>query len=138
MSQSMMRSCVAAVASWSSSGRSRTSLMESSWSCLAHGLIRKPVPTFALARPFGSGHALSRELQPRKGLERIVDAHARHDVFRQMRRDGVVAVELPMRIVRREQEHLVGADLVDDIGDTGRIRRRIERLHGDADMIADD
>ena len=55
-----------------------------------------------------------------------------------MRRHRVVAVELPVRIIRREQEHLIGADLLDHVGDACGIRRAVERLHGDADMVADD
>ena len=55
-----------------------------------------------------------------------------------MRRHRIVAVELPVRIIRREQEHLVGADLLDHVGDACGIRRAVERLHGDADMVADD
>jgi hypothetical protein len=36
-----------------------------------------------------------------------------------MRRYRVVAVELPVRIIGRKQEHLVGTDLLDDVGDPG-------------------
>ena len=64
-----------------------------------------------------------RELQPRKGFKRIVGAHARDETGRQMRRHRIVAVELPVRVVGREQEHLVGADLLDDVGDPSRIGR---------------
>src|SRR6202012_4339530 len=110
-SQSMIRRRLLAVASLSRMGRSMTSLMRSS--CLI-------------------------QFQPRKGFQRIVGTHTRHDALRQMRRYRVVAVELPVRIIRREQEHLVGADLFDDVFDALRVGRSVERLHGDADVVADD
>src|ERR1700736_114732 len=99
-SQSMMRSLFFAAASASGSGRSMTSLMRSS-------LLAK---------------SLCGERQPRKRFKRIVGAHPRHQAGGQMRRYRVVAVELPVRIIRREQEHLVRADHVDDVGDAFRIR----------------
>src|SRR5258705_11092577 len=82
--------------------------------------------------------SLCGELQPRKSLKRIIRAHARNQSGRQMRRYRVVAVELPMRIIGREQEHLVRADHVDDVGDAGRIGWSVERLRGDANMVAHD
>src|SRR5882724_3776736 len=78
------------------------------------------------------------EFQSRKGFKRIVGAHARDETFWQARRHRIVALELPVRVIGREQEHFLRADLVDDILDSGRIRRRIERLHGDAKVLADD
>ena len=68
----------------------------------------------------------------------IVRAHARSDAGGQMRRHRIVTVELPVRIVGRKQEHLVGTDLLDHVGDANSIRRPVKRLHGDADMVADD
>src|SRR6476661_4190421 len=115
-SQSMMRSRLLAASSSARIGRSMTSLMRSSLIC--------------------SGSC--RELQPREGFERVISAHSRNDTRRQMRRHRIVTVELPVRIVGRKQEHLVGADLLDHVSDTGGIRRPIERLHGDADMVAND
>src|SRR6476660_9386959 len=115
-SQSMMRKRLLAAASSARMGRSMTSLMRSSLFIS------------------GSGG----KLQPRKGFKRIIGAHARDDTIRQMRRHRIVAVELPVRIVGREQEHLVGADLLDHIGDACGIGRTVERLHRDADMVADD
>src|SRR5882757_1792865 len=112
----MIRRRAFAVFSCSSSGRSMTSLMRSSF----------------------ESKTLCGESKPRKGFKRIVGAHARYDTGRQMRRYRVVAVELPVRIIRREQEHLVGADHVDDGGDAGRIGRRVERLRGEADVVAHD
>src|ERR1700749_84974 len=113
-----MRSRVAAVASFSRTGRSMTSLMRSSYFVWRMIFFEKPVSTF-------SDHALI-ELQPREGFQRIVGAHARPDGLRQRRRGGIVAAELPMRVIGREQEHLVGADLVDDVGDAGRVGRSVE------------
>src|SRR5437879_6357452 len=107
MSQSMMRSRVAAVFSCSRIGRSMTSLMLTSLSSRV-------------------------ELQSRECFKRIIGAHARDETLRQVRRHGIVALELPMRIVGRKQEHLFRADLVDDVFHASRIRRRVERLHGDA------
>src|SRR5260370_23168369 len=104
-SQSMIRSRLLAATSCSRMGRSMTSLMRSS--------------LFVLG--------LRGELQPRKGFERIVGTHTRYQAGRQMRRHRVVAVELPVRIVGGEQEHLVGADLLDDVGDSCRVRRTVER-----------
>src|SRR6185503_13463543 len=115
-SQSMMRSRLWAATSSARMGRSMTSLMRSS---------------FDFQNSCG-------ELQPRKSFKRVVGTHPRDDAGRQMWRHRIVAVELPVRIIGREQEHLVGADLLDDVGDAGRIRRAVERLHGDADMVADD
>src|ERR1700728_1687103 len=114
-SQSMMRSRLCAATSALRMGRSMTSLMRSSLVLCSGG-----------------------KFQPRKGFKRIVGTHTRNDTGRQMRRHRVVAVELPVRIIRREQKHLVGADLLDDIGNAGRIRRPVERLHGDAKVVADD
>src|SRR5580704_10973369 len=130
MSQSMMRSRLWAVCSSLDNGRSMTSLMRSSL-ILANDLFRKTGFHF-----FGS--CASIQFQPRESLQRIVRAHARYDVRRQMRRQRIVAVELPVRIVGREQEHFFRADLLDDVGDAARIARTVERLHGDADMVADD
>src|SRR5580693_1685867 len=104
-SQSMMRSRVFAVASCSSTGRSMTSLMR-----------------------FSLGSGLCGEFQPRKGFKRIVFTHARNETGGQMRRDRVVAVELPVRIIGREQEHLVGADHVDDVGDALGVGWAVEGL----------
>src|SRR5438046_158353 len=97
----MMRSRVLAVFSCSSSGRSMTSLMRSSF----------------------ESHTLGGKFQPRKSFKWIIGAHARDQARRQMWRDRIVAVELPVRIIRREQEHPIGADHVDDVGDPGRIGR---------------
>src|SRR6476619_5308364 len=102
----MMRSRLFAAASCSSSGRSMTSLMRSS---------------------FGG---LCGEAQPRKGFKRIVGTHARNDSGRPIWRYRVVAVELPVRVVRRKQEHLVASDHVDDLGNTLCVGRAVERLHG--------
>src|SRR3954469_2011333 len=78
----MMRSRLFAEASCSSTGRSMTSLIRSS---------------------FGSGSC--GQLKPRKSLQRIVGAHAGDQTGRKMRRDRVVAIELPVRVIGREQEH---------------------------------
>src|SRR3954447_21827159 len=107
-----MRSREAAGFSSSRSGRSMTSLMRNS------GLVG--------------------ERQPRKRLQRVVDAHLRDNAIRKVRRDRIVAVELPVRIVGREQEHLFRADLVDDLLDASGVARRIKRLHGDAEILAND
>src|SRR3982075_728526 len=101
----MIRRRLLVEASCSSAGRSMTSLMRSSLT-------------------------LGGEREPRKGFERIIIAHACHQAFGQMRRDGVVAVELPMRIIGGEQEHPVRADHLDDVGNPGRVGRAVERLGG--------
>src|SRR5438309_9697551 len=106
----MMRSRVLAVVSCSSSGRSMTSLMRSSF----------------------ESHTLGGKFQPRKSFKRIIGAHARDQTRRQMRRDRIVAVELPVRIIRREQEHPVGAEQFEDVGGAGRIARCVEGLWRDA------
>src|ERR1700744_6423898 len=49
---------------------------------------------------------LRREVQQRKGFERIVFAHTRNEALRQMWRDRVATLELPMRIIVGEQKHL--------------------------------
>src|SRR5919204_16351 len=46
------------------------------------------------------------QLKPWKGFERVVGAHARDETLRQVRRHRIVALELPVRIIGREQEHL--------------------------------
>ena len=53
-----------------------------------------------------------------------------------MRRHDGVAVELPVRIVAGEQQHAIGADLVDQILDAGAVGRRVERLRRQADVLA--
>src|SRR5258707_8269806 len=75
----------------------------------------------------------SGERKPRKGFKRIIGTHARDDVFRQMRRGGVISVELPIPIIRREQEHLVAIDHVDDIGHAFCVPRAGEGLRGPGD-----
>src|SRR6266446_9625123 len=110
----MIRRRLWAEAPWSSTGRSMTSLMRSSFS-----------------RSCG-------EREPRKGFKRIVGTHARYDIGRQMRRYRVVAVKLPVRIIGREQEHLVRIDHVDDVGNAFRIGRAVARLRGQADVVAHD
>ena len=52
--------------------------------------------------------------QPRIGVERIVDQHFLDCAPAQPVRQDVLAVELPVRIVGREQQELVGADVLDD------------------------
>src|ERR1700687_4813654 len=104
----MMRNRLLAEAACSSTGRSMTSLMRSSLG------------------------GLCGEAQPRKGFKRIIGTHARYDAGRQMRRYRVIAVELPVRIIGREQEHLVRIDHVDDVGNAFGVGRTVERLGGQA------
>src|SRR5712664_4590126 len=110
----MIRKRLWVEASWSSTGRSMTSLMRSSF-----------------LRSCG-------EREPRKCFKRIVGTHARYDACRQMRRYRVIAVELPMWVIGGEQEHLVRVDHVDDVCNAFRIGRTVERLRGQADVVAHD
>src|SRR6185437_15025897 len=50
----------------------------------------------------------------------------------------VAALELPVRIVGREQDHVLGADMVEDALEPSLLRRFIHRLQGEAYMIAHD
>src|SRR6202158_6429598 len=108
----MMRNRLLAEAACSSTGRSMTSLMRSSLG------------------------GLCGERKPRKGFKRIIGTHARYDTGRQMRRYRVIAVELPVRVIGREQEHFVRIDHIDDVGNAGRVRRAVERLRGQGNNVA--
>src|ERR1700722_1732636 len=99
----MIRKRLLAEASCPDTGRSMTSLMRSSF------------------------EKLCGEREPRKGFQRIVRTHARNNTRGQMRRYRVVAVELPVRIIRREQQHPVRVDHIDDVGDAGGVGRTVER-----------
>ena len=51
---------------------------------------------------------------------------------------GSIAVELPVRIVARKQQHAIRADLVDQLLDAGLVGRGIERLRREPHVIAHD
>jgi hypothetical protein len=55
--------------------------------------------------------------------------------FGQAVRQRVLVIEVPVRIVGREQQHFVRADLVDDAQQLLGFRRRVERLDGQPYML---
>src|SRR3984893_8929651 len=57
------------------------------------------------------------------GRKRIVAPDLAVQLLRNARRHDVVAVELPVRKVGREQQHVVGLHVLDQLGDGGRIGR---------------
>src|SRR5229473_8354121 len=67
---------------------------------------QRAVDDVAHAILLGPSRSLCGEREPRKGFKRIVGAHPRDQACGEMRRYRVVAVELPVRIIRREQKHL--------------------------------
>src|ERR1700730_19017779 len=62
------------------------------------------------------------------GRKRIVVPDLAVQLLRNARRHDVVAVELPVRKVGREQQHVVGLHVLDQLGDSGRIVRSVEWL----------
>ena len=54
------------------------------------------------------------------------------------RRYGLVAVELPVRIVRGVEQHGIGTQMIDHPFHLIGLGRRVERLDGEADMVAND
>ena len=52
--------------------------------------------------------------------------------------EGVGAVEMPVRVVGGEQQHVVVADLVEDARHAGGVGRRVGGLQGDAHVFADE
>src|SRR4051812_11532872 len=77
-------------------------------------------------------------LQARISLQRIIDADTLHQCGRKAGRQNGVAVELPMRIVRREQQHVVAVDHLDDAVEYIAVARRINWLYGKPNIFADD
>src|SRR6202161_4482057 len=63
-----------------------------------------------------------------KGRKRIIAPDLAVQLLRNSRRHDVVAVELPMREIRREQQHVVGLHVLDQFCDRCRIVRAVERL----------
>src|SRR5262245_32930669 len=76
-------------------------------------------------------------LEPRIRCDRVVDKHLGKQWRGEAVRHGPVALELPVRIVGREQEHLVGVYHFDDAHDSLGIWR-IERLGGEPYVLAHD
>src|SRR5580692_1400679 len=64
------------------------------------------------------------------GRQRIVAPDLAVQLLRNAGRHDVVAVELPMREIRREQQHVVGLHMLDQLGDGSRIVGPVERLDG--------
>src|SRR5262249_35210762 len=77
-------------------------------------------------------------VQPRIGCQRVVDQQFGQHIVWQSGGDGIDAFEVPVRVVRREQQHLIGTDLVDDGLNQRLVRRIIERLRRQADVLAND
>src|SRR4029078_7413348 len=77
-------------------------------------------------------------LEPGIGRERIVD----RDLARERRRKAGgyhrVAVELPMRVVRRVKQYIVGTQVLDRSFHRFRAVGSVKRLDRQAEMVADD
>src|SRR5262249_28221276 len=86
----------------------------------------------------GSRHSSCALLEPRVGLKRIVDRDLLLQRRRKALRHHLVAVELPMRKIRGVKKDVVGAQMLDGALDGVGIGRRIERLDGQAEMVAND
>src|SRR5712664_4049108 len=72
------------------------------------------------------------------GRMRIVHLDLSREVGRDAGGKEIVAIELPMRVIGGKQQEFVRAQMIDDTADDVRGFRRIERLHGQAEMIAED
>src|SRR5690554_6024487 len=57
--------------------------------------------------------------------------------FGEALRQHVETLEIPMRIIRGEQQHIVAQHMVERLGDVRRIVWSIERLRGDTNMASD-
>src|ERR1700678_1349017 len=98
--------------------------------------LRSRTVTFIASSPVsdtsvGSG-------QTRIGFQRVVDQDLPDQVLWQAARHSVGALEVPMRIVRREQQHPFAANLFDYGLDLALLVRVVERLDCQADMLAND
>src|ERR1700722_5158561 len=58
--------------------------------------------------------------EPAIRRERVVAADAAVQLLRNSGRHDIVAVELPMREIRSEQQHVVGLQMLDQFADGGR------------------
>ena len=70
----------------------------------------------------------------REGLS----AHIRSIRLGESRRKRGLAVELPVRVVARIQEHAIGSDLIDQLFDARLVGRRVEGLGSQPHVIAHD
>src|SRR5690349_2777317 len=77
-------------------------------------------------------------LQARIGFQWIIDANALHQRRRQAGWQHGVAVELPVRIVRGEQQHVVAVDHLDDAVEYIAVAGRIDWLYGEPNIFTDD
>src|SRR6202451_4042534 len=68
------------------------------------------------------------------GRQRIVAPDLAVQLLRNARRHDVVAVELPMRKIRREQQHVVGLHVLDQFCHRRRIVPAVERLNSQPHM----
>src|SRR5690349_2832657 len=69
------------------------------------------------------------------GGEWVVDEDLAHEAIRQVVWQCIAAIEVPVRVVGGEQQHLVRADLLDESLQLIGARRCIERLDGQAHML---
>src|SRR5262249_6193159 len=78
------------------------------------------------------------QLEPIIGRERIVDQDLAAQTSGNSRRQRVVAVELPVGKIRGVEQYIIRTHVVDHPFDQfGRVRR-VERLDGEADVVAHD
>src|ERR1700735_1614573 len=68
----------------------------------------------------------------------IVDRDLANELWRKTVRDDVLAIEMPMRIVGREQQDFIRPEMVEDPLDNRRIRWSVERLQRQPHPLADD
>src|SRR6478672_9753160 len=90
---------------------------------------RSMTVTFIGLAPYSRG-------QSGEGFQRIVDQDLAQQMIGQAVGQRVLVVEMPVRVVGGEQQHLVGTDLLDDALQLIGARWRIERLDGQAHVFA--
>src|ERR1700730_4830254 len=71
------------------------------------------------------------------GRARIVHHDLAREVARNARGEEIIAVELPMRVVGGEQQELVRTQMIDHAADDVGGIRSVERLDGQAEMVAE-
>src|ERR1700730_19427464 len=110
--------------------------------------IRRPLMSISLRVPDGNSRnaAITCLAMALRGLlgeaaigrERIVAPDLAVQLLRNARRHDVVAVELPVRKIGREQQHIVGLHVLDQLGDSGRIVRSVEWLAVQPQLLGHD
>src|SRR5215475_14851129 len=88
--------------------------------------------------PPWSSYTLLETLQSIIGRKRVVHQDLAVQSGRNSSRHALIAIELPVGKVRGIEQYSIGAQMVDRPLHLVRIGRRIERLDGQADVVAHD